>query len=193
MAVTKDLRCPSCAGIFPWLFMNAQDTPKFCPLCGFNVENDEPDAMPSAPHIDDSAIKKAVDQTYRATEEGSQHRAHMAREMGADQSEADSLKITNMRDNAKQGETSDIPVVNDVSRQMDMLNSIRPGSVGFHGNGAAYGDNVTQGPFPNAGARAQQSLRKHHANYTSGSGQVGATTSTMPALETQSPAYRSRV
>lgn len=148
---------------------------RFCPTCGYDSEAGDMQPAITVPHLA-KTIGKATDGVYRAMEEGSQFRADIAQENhGMDAAEASQMKITNMKDNAYQGESSEIPTAQG------------PGS--FQGQaGLGYSAAVSQGAFPNAGARAQRDLRASHAALTGGSA-----TSSLPALETQSPNYRPRV
>ena len=149
---------------------------------------------PTAPSIR-SNKEKSANLTYRAMEEGANFRAEMARENGVDDAGANSLKITDMKTGLREGDTADIPVTNDVTRQMDAINARAPGTVGFQGSdkGIAYSEAVGTGPHPNAGARAMVTLRSKHREFTSSAGHAGATSSDIPALETQSPGYKRRV
>lgn len=194
-------KCPSCSGEFEYMHHpNPKDdpAPRFCPLCGFDTQADDSEGLqpptPTAPHLR-SNREKSANATYRAMEEGSNFRAEMAREQGLDTEAANGLKITDMKTNLREGDTADMPVSNEVTRQMDTINARVPGSVGFQGaeSGIAYSQNVTQGPHPNAGARAMVSLRSKHREFTAGAGHAGATSSDAPALETQSPTYKRRV
>ncbi len=174
---------------------SAESPPRYCKLCGHDCEAD--DAAPltqplSAPHIA-RPIGRSVDATYRAAEEGADFRATYAREvMGLDADAANALRITDMQDHSRPGEVAVMPVVNPVSQFMDA----NPGTGGFDVGAqtyAAHSAAVQQGPFPNAGARAQQALRKQHAAFTRDAGHKGATMSDVPALETQQPGYRPRM
>lgn len=178
--------CPECSGSFEVLHPTSDDPPpRFCGRCGYDTQSAEPLVEPlPTPHIGKS-IGGVVDNMYRGIEAGAEHRAHVAQAMGVSPEDAGGLKITDMRDNAREGEASNVPVVNDVTRLMD---SLPKESVGFTGasDGVQYSGAVQSGPFPNAGARTMQRLRQMH------SGQ-GFVTSDRPALETQMPNYRPRV
>lgn len=172
-----------------------EPAPRFCLHCGFDTEAD--DAPPlseplAAPRIA-KAIGKSVDATYRADEEGAAFRADYAQQvLGLDKEAADQLRMTNMRDNTKPGETAAIPIVNPVTQFMDA----NPGAAGFQGgaqNYGAYAEAVRTGPAPNAGRRAQIDVRKHHEQFAATSGHKGTVMSDAPALETLAPGYQPRV
>jgi hypothetical protein len=183
--------CPSCNGSFRQLIdTKVEQPPRFCALCGFDVQGEMQEGI-SCPAIGRS-IAKSADNVYRAMEQGAEFRAGMAREtMGLSEAEANVMKITDMRDNARVGETSEMPVVNPVSQAMAAAPA---GAYGFQGAaGLGYSSSVAEGPFPNAGAHAQAAVRATHAQYAATSGQAGAVVSSMPALETTMPGYRRRV
>lgn len=194
MAIVRTLSCPSCRGEFDHFFMKSDDPyPRFCSLCGFDTQASagkgkrrrKLSAMPSAPRIENSGARQNVDGYYRAVEEGGQHRANVAESMGLSAEDANTLKVTNMRDNMRDGAIAEAPVVNDVTVAMDRINAMRPGSVGFQNTGAEHSGAVQSGPFPNAGAHTMQGLRRAHSG-------GGFTTSSLPALETLQPGYKAR-
>ena len=98
MPVTRTLRCPDCSATFPWLFLerDGSDFPNCCPRCG-NVMTDEPQSLPGGFSIG-TAKGKAVDLTYRQIEDASNVRAEAAGDP--------SLKITNMKDNLREGDVA---------------------------------------------------------------------------------------
>lgn len=173
------LRCPDCRKAFKWEPTKA--TPRFCPLCDADMGEEKDDSVISIPAFL-SARTKATDKVYRDTESASQVRAEKAAEMaGVSVSDMAALKITDMRDNAHEGEISAVPVVNDVTRQMDLIQA-RGGQAGFAGSaGSEYSSAVQTGPFPNMGAKMRSAI--HAAN---------GSVSERPALETQQPGYRYR-
>ena len=133
---------------------------------------------------------------YREMEAGAEHRANIAMEQfGLDSGEAAVMKITDMRDGLREGDASDVPVSNAVTQVMEQA---PPGVFGFQDGERGLGYSQVAHDTPilaerNPGARTQQMLRKAHAANTGNIGHAGATTSTMPALETVQPGYRRRV
>ena len=105
MPIMRTYQCPECNGYFDHLHMHATDAPpSFCVLCGASTAEVTPEL--SAPHIS-KTIGKATDQVYRAMEDSSQHRAELAAEAaGVDVSEMSAMKLTNMRDDTREGENS---------------------------------------------------------------------------------------
>jgi hypothetical protein len=198
------IRCPGCRKPFPW--DPAIDLPERCPLkgCGYVAKKRDPEVdengeiVIAAPFLR-SHVMKANDGVYRELERSSEIRAQLAAEMaGVPVSEMSHLKVTNLRDNTRSGEVAAMPVVNDVTRQMDYIKS-RGGSVGFGADASQFGPNIMTGAIelngrplvnglePSAGARMRKVLHQHHEQLSHGSA-----TSDMPALETQQPGYRSR-
>jgi hypothetical protein len=174
MSKRFQIRCPGCRKAFPW--DPAIDLPERCPLkgCGYVSKKREPEvdengeiviAMPFLR----SATMKANDDCYRQLEDSSNVRAQLAAEMaGVPVSEMSHLKVTNIRD-TKQGEVAAIPVVNEVTKQMDLIKA-RGGQSGFTGTaehidtGTATGaitvnGQVIQGIQPRAGIRAMEQIQ----------------------------------
>ena len=198
------IRCPGCRKPFPW--DPAIDLPERCPLkgCGYVAAKRDPEVdedgviVIAAPFIG-SARTKRTDASYRELETSSANRAQMAADMlGVPASEMSHLKVTNLRDNTRPGEVAAMPVVNDVTRQMDFLRQ-RGGNVGFGAEVSQFGPSIMTGGIelngkplvsgvePSAGARMRKMLHQHHETLSHGSA-----TSDMPALETQQPGYRHR-
>ncbi|MFA5897703.1 MAG: hypothetical protein WC829_01190 [Hyphomicrobium sp.] len=173
------LRCPDCRGKFPWEPQQAY--PRYCPLCSADLGEEKDDSVVSLPAFI-SARTKANDQFYRDTERASEVRAEKAAELaGVPVSELSDMKITDLRPTTHEGAIAAPPVVNEVTRHMDMINA-RGGAVGWQGsNGMEYSGAVQAGPYPNAGAKMRTLV--HQAN--------GAV-SDRPALETLAPGYRIR-
>lgn len=190
----KRYRCTHCSGVFeydhhPSIEADPLPTDEPCPHCGVSAES-EPAVV--APHIG-LRIAKTVDTLHRDMETGEQFRADiMSEKFGLDREEARQLVTTNSLDSLREGDVSAIPVDNQVSRQI----AAHPSAFGWQGGaaqGAALSPHVQSGVFPNAGARAMQQLRAIHPHIVAGSGHKGVVTSSLPALETTAPGYRSRV
>jgi hypothetical protein len=197
------IRCDGCNRTYPW---DADlPWPEKCPLpgCGHvyhkrsNVDEDG-EIVIAAPFIG-TFRGKGPDACYRELETSSERRAQMAADMaGVPVSEMSHLKVTNIRDAKHQGEVAAIPIVNDVTRQMDLIKQ-RGGTAGWQGQGAEFSPNIyggsvelngrpiASGVEPSAGARMRAQLHKHHEKISH-----GTATSDRPALETQQPGYRHR-
>lgn len=101
MPVTRTLRCPDCSMTFPWLFLerDESDSPAHCPRCG-NYMGDDPQQLPGGFSIG-TQKGRSVDAVYRDIEASSAARAEMAGDA--------SLKVTNMRDNLREGDVAAMP------------------------------------------------------------------------------------
>jgi hypothetical protein len=191
------IRCPFCKTKFRWL-AETEAYPKDCPECGEYVGHDRADDDVSVPNIL-AFSTRCTDGVYKMEERMSAERAEMAAQAaGVSVSDMSSLKVTNMKDGMREGDIAAMPVVNDVTRQMDAVNS-RGGAFGFGGGpeaGLGYSAQVGTGAVPNAGARTQRLFRQAHAERMAGhmGGIGGGVLSDLPANEiTQNPGYRPRV
>lgn len=101
MARRIRLLCHHCGERFVW---EHEGWPDECPLCHSYVGSDGKPEV-AAPYIATRAGKSG-DAVYKAMEQGAEHRANVAMEMGVPREEASAMRITNMRDNAVMGENS---------------------------------------------------------------------------------------
>ena len=109
MARTKyTIRCATCGE--KWSVIS-DSMPAFCIKCGAADDSDSM-PVPTQVNIGGSAIARSVDKMYRDTEASSAVRAEMAGDP--------SLKITNMRDNLREGDVAAMPVNNAVTQYADM-------------------------------------------------------------------------
>lgn len=198
------IRCPACRTKFRWL-AETESYPSDCPECGAYVGHDRADDDVVMPNILSFATR-CSDGVYKAMEKSSEARVYAAAEQaGCSPSEMSGLKITNLRDNMKPGEIAAMPVVNDVTRQMDALRAANPNAhVGFGGEGIGFSSMVPTGPVPNAGARFQRAVNDTHADMVArhcvGRDETGRPAipstdvrSVRPANEMFNPGYRPRV
>lgn len=185
MTKMKRYECPECKGQFDYLHHpSVEDDPvRFCPLCGFDTMGDnaaQMEAQLGSPMLR-SNLGKSTENVYRAMEEGAAFRAEVAKEKyGADQAEANLLKITDMQESRREGDIAAAPIRNSVAQAMA---AAPPGMTGFAGNAhvqqaVQYARGTSQGPEPHAGLRAQQALRQKHSAMSG-----GRLTSELPSLE----------
>jgi hypothetical protein len=130
------------------------------PDCGEYIGTGDKDEV-AMPFIS-SASRKGPDRLYREMEAKSEARAQMAADqLGVSVRDVGHLKTTDMKDNIRTGDTTFIPVANDVSRAMDA----DPRSSGFQsalGIQASQGTRV--GPHPNAGTNfIHNELKPRHS------------------------------
>lgn len=170
------IRCPYCETKFRWLAAT-EDYPDECPQCGEPIRSTRADDDIVSPNIL-SFANRTVDGVYRAMEKASEARVYEAAEQaGCDAADMADLKITNLRDNMKQGEIAAMPVVNDLTRHMDAMKARNPNAhVGFgsdhnsiameYAAGAASGhiaQGVTGSILPRRGAQVGTLLTTGHA------------------------------
>ena len=144
------LQCPKCAQKF-----HANSIWGICPHCGYEAEEPD-DTVISLPALR-SATTKATDQVYRDMETASVHRAEQAAAMaGVPVSEMSHLKITNLRDNVKEGETYAMPVNNAVTQRMDQMKAM--GMQTGWMDGSSFAANVNTGFAPRSGANVMDNI-----------------------------------
>ena len=157
MPVMRSYQCPECQGVFRHLHDRADEPPPTaCEICGADTSGTPPEL--SAPHIPRS-IGKVADGVYRQMEEGSRARAEMAAETLGESAADTGMAITDMRDNARPGETSAVPVNNPVSQFMGQTGA---GGMTAGIQGAEYARATRTGPFAGAGAATLQGVVSGH-------------------------------
>jgi hypothetical protein len=152
------LKCPSCRGSFAW--NPKEGMPDLCALCGEHVGHDTAEDIVFCPAIRTNAKTRAVDDVYRQMEAGSITRAQIAAEMtGAPVSEMSGLKITDMRDNQRQGDIAAVLPNNPVSELM----RANPNVSGMQRDlGLQMSQQTMIGSHPSAGARMRTALQNVH-------------------------------
>jgi DNA-directed RNA polymerase subunit RPC12/RpoP len=171
--------CPDCDGEFNYLHEVKdgveEPPPNRCPHCDSWV-GDSPPPLPS--NFKTAGLAgKSGDAVYRAMEQSSEYRAQLAaKESGMDVKDFAALKMTNMKDNMREGDTSAIMPVTPVSQAMEQTRGV----TGFN-RGAMSGDNqkfiadAQTGPYRGAGNAARQNVVSMHqrtAAQTVASGQI---------------------
>jgi len=159
------IKCNLCNQKFRWEPLKGY--PSHCECCGEYIGTDRPDdeiVMPSFL----SAKTKANDKLYRDMEKGSEQRMHLAAEaVGASASEMASLKITDLKDNMREGDIAE----KSASEAMNRLKTSTKTPVGFVENGAAAYSDAASGAImlngqmvgrtePRAGARAVERVQR---------------------------------
>ena len=146
------LQCPECAH----KFYAKTAFPECCPNCAYEYDPEPDDTVIEMPSLR-SATTKATDKVYRDMETASIHRAEeAARVAGVPVSEMSHLKITNLRDNVKEGETYAMPVNNPVTQRMDQMQAM--GQAAGFVDGSSFAANVNQGFAPRAGAKVLEKI-----------------------------------
>jgi uncharacterized Zn finger protein (UPF0148 family) len=164
MSAKMTLKCPSCGQKFK---LEISEKPRFCPLCDYDTQSvDSADAerlsrmlAAQQPPAYRGQIQKTVDNLYSGMERASTARAEAAAEMaGVDVSEMSALKITNMQDQLRAGDTAHVPVVNDVTRAMAAAGGI----TGFNRNPEInnFRRGVSSGPYPQTGVNVMSEMQR---------------------------------
>jgi hypothetical protein len=112
MAKLVTYRCPDCEGEFDFLHHPSDEPPpERCQLCNAYM-GDQPQKAPVLVLKIGTAKGKVPDKLYRDMEESSRVRAQQAAEMaGVSESEMSAIKITDMKDNLRQGDVAAKPSV----------------------------------------------------------------------------------
>jgi hypothetical protein len=106
----------------------SEGPPRYCPRCGRVVARSAP--RPAKIAIGGAAITKSVDSTYRLLEDTSAQRAAAANNP--------QLKITNMKDHLREGDSAAFMPVNDVTRFM-----AKAGESGVHYGWGGFGNMIS--------------------------------------------------
>lgn len=117
MAIYKDYRCPDCKGTFTFLHHpNNEPPPDHCHLCG-SYMGEAPEQAPTVINIA-TAKGKVGDKLYRQMEAATEARIEAAAEMtGGDKSDFAHMKMTDMKDNQREGDIT----APSVTKSMDNL------------------------------------------------------------------------
>ena len=162
MAYFRHYQCPDCTGTFRWLHHPSDEAPpSFCALCGSDM-NAEPVFVQVAPHIARS-IGKTADGVYRQMEQASKENMAAAAELaGGDAADYDALKISDLADYLRPGDTAAKMRDNPVAQHMTAT-----GQGGFQGingmSGAQLAANTGSGVFPHQGDATRQDMVMGHA------------------------------
>ena len=164
--VVRSYNCPDCGGTFT-IRHNPDDMtpPSSCHLCGVDVVKrrkkrtlkEVPNPNARLPLF--GKVAPGVDQMYRQMESASEVRAEMAAEAaGVDKSAMSHLKMTNMADNLKIGESAPPAPV-----PATELRGQPYGNISFQQNGAQYAQSISSGPDARAGLAAMGKVTALHA------------------------------
>ena len=159
------IRCGLCRDRFAWDI--SKGYPTHCKCCGQYIGSDDDNAV-AAPHISTARKRGTADQIYRDMERKSEQRAYMAAaETGQSMSELSHLKMTNMKDGLREGDSAFSNNIgpNPVSQTM----AAAPAHTGFEG-GAALGIAASAGTKTGPHARAgtsyiQNVLKPNHIRH----------------------------
>jgi hypothetical protein len=166
MAKSRLFKCPYCSHNF-WHDLSLGPEPEVCPICN-NTGEAEPEEIKKIPEGFtgprlSSERAKLVDKSYRQIEEGSNQRAEIAKSMGLDDDSANAIKITNMRDNLREGDVAAMPVSNDITREIDSMGGAAKASLNIIQSIPGVRSGAAHGPEPFAGLKAMEVVRGRHA------------------------------
>lgn len=163
MAHYQAYACPDCGGTFRFLHHpDDEPPPRFCPLCGSNMEDEVETAfIPAAPHIERS-IRSTADNVYRQMEAASEQNAQLAAELtGDDAADHAALKVTNLTDYLRPGDVAAKMSETAVSKAMSGTQG------GFkpllNMTGRDFAAATGQGAFPHTGAQMSNVITAGHA------------------------------
>lgn len=146
--------------MFEWLHLLADrsDVPAFCPQCGTAIDGVEPAFVPKAPRIGSVDSAEAV---YRAMESSSAANARAAAEqLGVSESEMAHMKITDLKDNLREGDIAAVTRPNPTSTFMQQnAGVVTQAQIA----GAQFAANTRVGPYPGAGDHARQTVSSMHS------------------------------
>lgn len=163
------IRCPHCRERIPW--KKDVPFPDECPRCGVATAQGETDDTVIVMPAFLSARTKAIDGTYRQMESTSVVRAEMAaQQAGCDVSDMSALKITDMKDNMREGDIAAYERESDAAAAR--LKQASPAAIPhFETNGAemsvgvstgavAINGQVQHGIYPRAGANTAAGIQR---------------------------------
>lgn len=158
------LKCSDCEGKFRW--DTAVAYPSHCPMCGAYVGHEDNDGVVT-PFIS-LRKNKSADDVYRASERGAEHRIELAAAAtGLDKSEFADMKMTNAKDNLREGDIA-APTIDPGNVAQQMIDA-RPGVFGFQGGdaAAAFATTTSVGDAPRAGSKAVGAMKSMHSQIAS--------------------------
>lgn len=115
MAISRTYLCPDCNGTFSFLHHpNDEPPPDYCPLCGSDVSGKKKKKPRLSRAVTSPAIRgpktKATDGVYRGLENSAETRRQQAAELlGVPTSRLNGMKLTDMKDNLREGDMSYVP------------------------------------------------------------------------------------
>lgn len=147
MPFQRLIQCDDCGGSF-WFRVDRRSDPgpEVCELCR-GTGNLPPMPADAAPFEAKAPAIRGVagisgDAVYRAMEDSSAHRAELAADMlGVDKSETAHMKITNLNDRQRAGDSYQVPMTNVAHGMND-----RARAMSFGGDGAGWAAMTQQGP-----------------------------------------------
>jgi hypothetical protein len=179
MAIYRTYQCPECERNFDFLHHpNDEPPPSFCPLCGADVSGKKKTRMKSRTRFDSPAkslpipkgAAKNVDGIYRGMEAATDQRMLDAAEvLGVDPKSLSGMKMTNMKDNLREGDLSQSTTVSSATQitgNAPIAAAANGGAVsglGFNPNASEYAKTTGTGAVPYAGNTAREMVNSLHS------------------------------
>lgn len=183
----RQYECPDCKGCFFSYALSADEPPPVeCSLCHANmsapkkrrrvkkVAQEEQTVTPMRSG-GNRIMSQSVDSVYRKMESASENRMMDAAELlGINKSMLSSMKMTDMKDNIKEGEST---MPSDATKLTGSTQPVNGLPINFQDNTAAseYAKSVGQGPIPFAGNAQREVINLQHdakARTVAASGQL---------------------
>lgn len=171
MTIMRKYQCPECNGLFTYLHHPNEDVDpvRDCPLCGYTIRDDVDNVYTqaiTAPVIHKQENKSA-DIVYRAMENASAVRAEeAANALGVSVSDVADMKITDMKDNLREGDVAAMPTTARAPEPVAMppvpINDPRQGSFRGSSDTAEYAKSTRTGPFAGAGMSTANMISSRH-------------------------------
>lgn len=135
MAIKYTLQCPDCGDRFRVVLEPNDPFPDFCPKCGAFCGTD-PNFVPNKVNLT-TALGRSGDITYRQLESDTARQAELSGDS--------SMKVTNLKDNLREGDVAAMPVNNAVTQYAEQAKQ-EVGFDYFQANTAQYVGDASAGP-----------------------------------------------
>ena len=181
MAIYRTYQCPECMKNFDFLHHpNDEPPPSFCPICGADVSGKGKKKKRVSPRTRfDSPAKpisiprgaaKNVDGVYRGMENATEQRMIDAAEvLGVDPKSLSAMKMTNMKDNLRDGDLSQSTTASSATQltgSAPIAADANGGAIrglGFNPNASEYAKTTSSGAVPYAGNNAREMINSLHS------------------------------
>ncbi len=167
MPITRRYQCPDCEAEFTeWHRHRDEPPPNFCPKCGSNMSA-APEEM--VPFIKIGTHRGSnPDKLYRAMERASEdNQERAAEQLGVDKSEMSAMRITDMKDGLREGDTAaKLPA----PKAPIAIQNFQDTALAQE-----YARSTQVGPYAGAGVAAMQGVTANHraiAHQVTAAGQV---------------------
>lgn len=198
MAVYRTYECPSCKKNFDFLHHpNDEPPPSFCPLCGADVSGKKKTRMKKADRVlspglperlkkmpnHERKVSRSADAVHRGLENAAEDRMRDAAEvLGVDPRTLGNMKMTNMKDNMREGDMAQSSTPTDATKLTGSTGNMNLPDSGGTGQTIAFNpfqqnaqaaEMVRTGPRAgNAGRELVNSLHARKGNSVVSAGRI---------------------